>query len=141
MDRLLSLFKDFDIANVLPEADVFLRQMRLNLALILLIGPILLLLLGAWYYFLPRQEVGDPLGFRGLFRISGQKAWLQAQRLAGLGYGILGAALFVVFGIMSLFFGAMLPDAIANTVFVCVIIELILTLIVWIGIQLLSRKK
>lgn len=141
MDSLLSFFKEFDIANLMPEADVYLRQLRLDLALILLIGPILLLLLGAWYYFLPRQEVGDSLGFRGLFRISDQKTWLQAQKLAGLGYGILGAALLVVFGIMSLFFGAMAPDAIANTVLVCVIIELILTLIVWIGIQLLSRNK
>lgn len=141
MDQLLSFFKEFDIANLMPEADAFVSQLRGDLALIVLLGPILLLLLGAWYFFLPRQEVGDSLGFRGILPIKDEKTWRQAQRIAGLGYGVLGAALLVVFGVLCLFFGAMAPETVASCAFICVIVELILTLIVWIGIQALSRKK
>ena len=141
MDQLLSFFKEFDIVNFLPESEAFLGSLRTNVALIVLIGPILLLAVGAWYYFLPRTQVGDPLGFRGLRKIEDTKTWLYAQKLAGLGYGIVGAALFVVFGILCLFFGAMAPDAVATCAFICVIIELILTLIVWIGVQFLIQKN
>lgn len=141
MDQLLSFFKEFDIANFLPESEAFFSSLRADMALIVLIGPLLLLVLGAWYYFLPRPQAGDALGFRGLRKIEDTKTWLHAQKLAGLGYGILGLALFVIFGVLCLFFGAMSPDTVATCGFICVIIELILTLIVWIGIQIMIQKE
>ena len=111
------------------------------MAILVLIGPLLLIGLGAWYHFLPRTKINDPLGFQGLRRIEDKKTWMYAQRLAGLGYGILGIALFVVFGVLCLFFIAMTPDVIATCTFVCVIIELLLTLAVWLGVQFLTRTK
>lgn len=141
MDQLLSFLKEFDIANLLPEAEVFLDQFRLNMALITLLGPVLLIGLGAWYFFCPREQVGDPLGFRGLIPIREQSAWLYSQRLAGIGYGLVGIATTVVFGILCLFFGAMAPMTVATCAFVCVIIELLLTLTVWLGVPFLTRKE
>ena len=141
MDQLLSFLKEFDIANALPETAVFTTQLRWTMAILMLIGPLLLIGLGAWYYFLPRTRINDPLGFQGLQRIEDKKTWLFAQRLAGLGYGILGIALFVVFGVLCLFFIAMTTDVIAVCTFVCVMIELLLTLAVWIGIQILTAKN
>lgn len=141
MDQLLSLLKEFDIANFLPKAETFVDQLRLDLALLVLICPLLLLALGAWYYFLPREKVDDPLGFRGLRKVRSKQAWQYSQRIAGMGYGILGIAMVVVFGILCLFFGAMSPTSAATCAFVCVIIELILTLIVWVGIQVLTWNR
>jgi len=141
MDQLLSFFKEFDMVNFLPEMEAFLRSLRWNIALIVLIGPILLLVVGAWYYFLPRSQVNDPMGFRGFRKINNSKTWFYAQKVAGMGFGILGLALFVLFGVLSLFFGVMSPDTVATCAFICVIIELILTLLVWVSIQLQIQKR
>jgi multidrug transporter EmrE-like cation transporter len=71
MDSLLSFFKEFDIANLMPEADVYLRQLRLDLALILLIGPILLLLLGG-----TTDAMAKLFEFFGPEALSGQFLWI-----------------------------------------------------------------
>ncbi len=136
-----AFLKDFDFALLLPELDTFLGQMRFFLGLFLTLGPLCMLIFGLLYYFKPTDSPASRWGFRSYWTSGSDKSWQFAQKIAGMIFMILGGALFLVGLIMSLFFGAMAPDAIANTVFVCVIIELILTLIVWISIQILVRKK
>lgn len=141
MDKLLSLLKNFEMTDLLPEADVFLGQLRLWMALLVLLGPVLMIGIGAWFYFFPRTRVGDNLGFQGLSPITEKPAWDYAQKMAGMGYGIAGIALLAVFGVLCLFFGLMSPDAMATCTIICVIIELLLTLAVWLGVQFLTRTK
>lgn len=141
MDELLSLLKEFDIVNLLPAADQFMGQLRLLFGLAVMAGPLTLLGLGLWYYFAPPGEANHRAGFRTYHSMGSVAAWRYAQKLAGIGYGGLGAVLTVIMGILCLFYGLMGIGTVATCALVCVILQLLLTLTVWIGIQVLVYRE
>ena len=140
MDDILSLLQDFDIANFLPEPDKFLGSLEGWVRLLVLAGPLVLLGLGIWYYFAPPKEANHSAGFRTYWGMGSVEAWRFAQKLAGMGYMVLGGALTIIMLIVSLFFKAESALAMINTALVCVVIELILTLILWLGINALVYR-
>lgn len=140
MDDILSLLQDFDVANFLPEPDKFLKDLEGIMRLIVLAGPLVLLVLGAWYYFAPPKEANHSVGFRTYWGMGSVEAWRFSQRLAGLGYGLLGAVLTVVMLLVSFTFRGESAFAMANIAMVCVVIELILVLLVWVVLNLLIYK-
>lgn len=139
MDKILSFFQ-MDIAEMLPEMESFLSDLEGTVRLIVLLGPLILLALGAWYYFIPPKEANHRAGFRTYFTMGSVEAWRFAQKLAGMGYMVLGGALTVIMGIISIFFNGKAALAMINTALVCVIIELILVLVVWIGVHILVLR-
>ena len=139
MDKILSLFQ-MDIAEMLPEMSSYLSGLEGMVRLLVLACPLVLLVLGVWYYFFPPAEANQKAGFRTYFTMGSVEAWRFAQKLAGLGYLILGGALTVIVGIVSIFFNAENGVAMINTALICVIVELILVLIVWIGVQVLVLR-
>lgn len=136
MDKILSLLQ-MDIGEMLPELDSFLSDLVGTVRLIVLLGPVILLALGAWYYFIPPKEANHRAGFRTYLTMGSVEAWRFAQKLAGIGYMALGGALTVIVGIISLFFTGKEALTMIHIALVCVIVELILVLIVWIGVNLL----
>ena len=96
MKDILSLLQDFDVANFLPEPDKFLKNLEGFMRLLVLAGPLVLLVLGAWYYFAPPKEANHSVGFRTYWGMGSVEAWRFAQKLAGLGYGVLGAVLLLM---------------------------------------------
>ena len=137
MDDILSLLQDFDIANFLPEPDKFVNSLEGWVRLLVLIGPLVLLGLGIWYYFAPPKEANHSAGFRTYWGMGSVEAWRFAQKLAGMGYMVLGGVLSVLMLIVSLFFNGDKALAMINAALVCVIIELILVLLLWIIINML----
>lgn len=128
MDALTSLFKDFDFAALLPELDTFLGQTAFWAGLITVLGPLVLLGAGLVYFFFPSPNPKCPIGFRSYLSTGTTEVWCFAQRLAGMVYLGLGGALFVIYLILSFFFGAMGPMAMATTALVCIIIFAVLVL-------------
>ena len=96
MDDILSLLQDFDVANFLPEPDKYLNSLEGWIRLIVLAGPLVLLGLGLWYYFAPPKEANHSAGFRNYWGMGSVEAWRFAQKLAGMGYTVLGGALTVI---------------------------------------------
>ena len=141
MDDILSLLQDFDVANFLPEPDKFLKDLEGIMRLIVLAGPLVLLALGAWYYFAPPEEANHSVGFRTYWGMGSVEAWRFSQRLAGLGYGVLGAVLTVVMLLVSLTFRGESAFVMVNIAMVCVVIELVLVLLVWLVLNLLIYKN
>ncbi len=137
MDKILSFFKSMDIAEMLPEMGKFMSGLEGFARLAVLAGPLVLLALGLWYYFLPPKEANHKAGFRTYLTMGSVEAWQFAQKLAGMFYMVLGGGMTLVIGIISIFFNAEDALAMANTVFICVIVELVLTLIAWIGVNVL----
>ena len=137
MDDILSLLQDFDVANFLPAPEQFIKDLVGWTRFLVLIGPLLLVGLGAWYYFKPPKEANHSAGFRTYWGMGSVEAWLFAQKLAGIGYMALGAVLTVLMGIVCLFFRAQKAMAMINVALVCVIIELILVLGMWIILNIL----
>ena len=140
MDDILSLLQDFDVANFLPAPDKFVNSLEGWVRLLVLIGPLVVLGLGIWYYFAPPKEANHSAGFRTYYSMGSVKAWLFAQKLAGMAYMALGGALTVLMLIVSLFFNGEKAMAMINAALVCVIIEVILVVGVWVVLNILILK-
>ena len=140
MDDILSLLQDFDVANFLPAPDKFLNNLEGWVRLLILAGPLVMLVLGAWYYFAPPKEANHAAGFRTYYSMGSVKAWLFAQKLAGMTYMALGGALTVVMLIVSLFFNGEKAMAMITAALICVILEVILIGAAWAVLNILIMK-
>ena len=137
MDDILSLLQDFDVANFLPEPGDYVQSLVGWVRFFVLLGPLLLAALGAWYYFAPPKEANHSVGFRTYWGMGSVRAWLFSQKLAGMSFMALGGVLFVIMLIISLTFNGEKAMAMINTAFVCVVIQLVLVIALYIVLNLL----
>lgn len=140
MDDILSLLQDFDVANFLPAPEKFIHSLVGWMRLIVLAGPLVLLGLGVWYYFYAPKKPSRKAGFRTPWSMGGVKAWQFTQRLAGMAYMAVGGCLTLVMLIVSLFFRAEKGLTMVNTALVCVCIEFLMVLAVWVCIHVLVSR-
>ena len=151
MDDILSILQDFDVANFLPEPGDYISSLVGWVRFAVLLGPLILLILGVWYYFWPPKEANHSVGFRTYWGMGSIKAWLFSQKLAGMSFMILGGVLLILSLIVSFTFSGEKAMGMINTAFVLVLIQLLLILSVWVALNLLiyrafdkdgkSRKK
>ena len=118
----------------------FLGGLRALLVLAILIGPILLVALGAMYLLRPAPEANFKYGFRTYFGMGSIEAWQFSQKIAGLAFGGLGAVLLLVMFIVVLTFFKKDLFQIANTAIVCLIWQAVLALIARIVVSILCWK-
>ena len=140
MDDVLSLLQDFDVANFLPAPEQFLKDLEGWTRFFVLLGPLVLLALGACYYFAPPKEANHSFGFRTYWGMGSVQAWLFAQKLAGMGYMVVGGALTILIGLISLTFRGRAAMAMINAAVVCVLLELLIVLALWIGLNVLIYR-
>lgn len=126
MGILSALFRDFDIANLLPKMDTFLGQLRFWSGLLVTIGPLVMLIFGLLYFFKPTDSRHSLFGYRSYYTSGSDAAWRFAQRIAGMCWIAVGGGLFAITLIISLFYGLMDPLQMAITALVCVGVELLL---------------
>ena len=136
MDFITKLF-DLDLSKFVPEMPAFLGGLRALLVLAILIGPILLVALGAMYLLRPAPEANFKYGFRTYFGMGSIEAWRFSQKIAGLAFGGLGAVLLLVMFIVVLTFFKKDLFQIANTAIVCLIWQAVLALIARITVSIL----
>ena len=141
MDDILSLLQDFDVANFLPEPEQFMKDLVGWTRFLVLIGPLLLAGLGAWYYFKPPKEANHSAGFRTYWGMGSVEAWLFSQKLAGLSYMALGGVLTVLSFLISLTFNGNKAMGMISTAFVIVLIQLLLVLGLHIVLNLLIYRS
>ena len=140
MDDILSILQDFDVANFLPEPGDYVQSLVGWVRLLVLLGPLLMAGLGAWYFFAPPKEANHSVGFRTYWGMGSIRAWLFSQKLAGMSFMGLGGVLFVIMLIVSLFFNGEKAMGMINTAFVCVLIQLVLVLALYIVLNLLIYR-
>ena len=121
MEKITAIFEKIDLAKAVPEMDALLSKVQTATTVALLIGPVLMLLLGLWYYFLPPKEANHRAGFRTWFGMGSVQAWRFTQRLAGVVWGGLGLVLTIVMGILCLGFGGKELADIVSTAFIALI--------------------
>lgn len=136
----MSFFQDFDFAKLLPEPEKFLGSLEGWIRFFVLLGPLVLLGLGIWYYYCPPKEANYRAGFRTYFGMGSVEAWLFAQRLAGKAYLILGGGLTALMLVISLFFSGKNAMATIIVALICVIVELLLVIGVWVLIYMLVYR-
>lgn len=138
--ELISKLFDMDLSALVPELPVFLGLMNTLLVLAVLIGPILMVVLGALYLFKPAPEANFKYGFRTYFGMGSIEAWQFSQRIAGLILGALGALLLIIMFIVVLTFIRKNLLQIAGTAIVCLIIQAVLAFAARIAISFLCWK-
>lgn len=140
IEKLTALLEGFDLTKIVPDLDTFLGRLEMTVRLAVLIGPLVLLGLGIWYYFAPPKEANHLAGFRSYISMGSVEVWRYAQRIAGMIWGVLGAGLTVIMGLVSLIFSGKEAITMISAGFVCVVIEAVLVLAGYIAIQMLIRK-
>jgi len=140
MDDILSLLQDFDVANFLPAPEDYLRSLVGWVRFAVLLGPLILAALGAWYYFAPPKEANHSVGFRTYWGMGSVKAWRFSQKLAGISFLVLGGALLILSFIISLTFNGQKAMGMITTAFVLVVIQLLLVLGLCIVLNLLIYR-
>lgn len=140
MDIVVSLLKGFDVENLMPPLGSFLSGIKFWMILLMLVGPLLMLALGAMYYYKPPKEANFSWGFRTYFTMGSVEVWQFTQRLAGRMWMVLG-------GIMSgatLVLGVLLSFISAQAVTIgavwIVLAELVLVVGSWIAINSVVLK-
>lgn len=141
MDAILSLLEGFDLNNFIPPLDTVMGWVLLFARLAVLMGPLILLGLGVWYFLRPPKEANYSIGFRAIYGMGSVEAWRFTQRLVGVIWGGLGVLLTVVMLIVCLTFsGEAMADAVWSAC-VCLIIEAALVLISIIAINVIVALR
>ncbi len=91
-----SLLDNLDLTKLVPDLSTLLGKVQLIVTVAVMVGPILMLLFGLWFLFLPPKEANHKAGFRTFFGMGSVEAWRFTQKAAGITWGILGLVLSVV---------------------------------------------
>lgn len=81
---------------IVPELSQLLSDIRFWMGFAMFLGPVLLLIFGAYYLFLAPPEANHKSGYRTYFGMGSISAWRYTQNLAGKVFGLLGAVLAIV---------------------------------------------
>lgn len=141
MEAITAFLESFDIAKLLPELGSFIGDLRFWAGLFMLIGPIIMLAMGAWYYFLPAREANHHIGFRTHISMGSVEAWRYSQRLAGLWYMVCGGALAVLSLVLILVLAFGQPMVMASIAFIMILLQAIAAVALWVLLQLMIGKK
>ena len=137
MEAITAFMESFDIAKLLPDLGKFISDLRFWAGLFLLIGPIIMLLLGLWYFFLPTKEANHHVGFRAYFGMGSPEAWGYAQKKAGLFYMIGGGALAVISLVLIMIFAGGDPMKMATTTLIVLLAQALGALGLWLSLQIM----
>jgi len=121
MNSITAFFDKIDFTKLVPELDTLLGRLQAVASWALMIGPIVMLIFGLWYFFLPPKEANHKVGFRTWFGMGSVEAWRFTQRLAGVVWTGLGIVLLVIAIITSLTFGGKDVMQIATSAFICLL--------------------
>ena len=141
MNSITAFFDEIDLTKLVPELDTLLGKLQAVASWALMIGPIVMLVFGLWYFFMPPKEANHRVGFRTWFGMGSVEAWQFTQRLAGIVWGGLGIVLTVMAIIVSLTFGGKDAMQVATTAFICLMWQAGLALIGWFGIGFIVMMR
>lgn len=141
IDKLVTLVDDIDLASLFPAMDTVLGWTTLIARICILAAPLVMLVLGLRYRFLPPAEANYKTGYRFFFGMGSDHAWLYTQRLAGIVWTVLGAVMTLAMLVAGLLFGKMDPMAAANAVLICVGIQLALIVVSCLVINIVVSVK
>lgn len=132
MDNAITSLMDL----IIPALGALLSDLRTWLTVAVLLGPILLLVMGLLYFFLPPKEANHKFGYRTYFGMGSIQAWRFTQWLAGLVWGVLGIGLTVAMVIVCIVNGGSTVDAFSSVALICLVVQAGLALLSWLGIEI-----
>ncbi len=134
MNKITGFMDSLDLSKLVPELGDLLKKVGSIAGWAVFLCPMLVLALGAIYFFKPPKEANHGFGFRTYFGMGSMEAWKYTQRFAGLVYMGVGGLLTIVMGIICLTFGGKEATLILDRALTCLIWEAALIFASWAGI-------
>lgn len=129
--------EEMDLTQYLPGLDGLQSSLATWMKVLVIIGPIVMLLLGLYYYFLSPKEANFSAGYRFRYAMSRVGVWRFTQKLAGIAYGGLGLILSIVMlCLMSGFSDMSAPDLVWRA-FKCLLWQIILALVAMLAVDVI----
>lgn len=135
MDKLTAIFDGLDLSKLVPQMEGLLNTIQLLASIAILIGPVVMVVMGVRYLFLPPKEANHRAGFRTYFGMGSVEAWLLTQKIAGIAIGAAGLALGIVMLIICKGYGSKDIMEVVLSAIECLLWEAGIALAVYFGIS------
>ncbi len=123
--------------KIIPELGKLLSDVKLWLNLAMLIGPVLLLAMAAFYLFLSPKEANHKAGYRTFFGMGSVKAWNYTQKIAGLVWGGAGLIMLLAAVIGCIILAGQTLDGGAAAAQVILIIQAVCAVLAFLTVEIL----
>jgi uncharacterized membrane protein len=134
-EEITSVTEEMDLTQYLPELEGLQSGLTTFMRILVLAGPVIMLLLGLYYFFLSPKEANYKAGYRFRYAMSRVGVWRFAQRVAGIAYGGLGLVLTIVMICLVVGFSEMnSPDLVWYAV-KCILWQIILVLVATLAVD------
>ena len=129
MDKLAELVSDFDMEKFMPELDSVIGWVELLSRVAVMIGPVLVLIFGLIYFFIPPKEANHLFGYRLFWGMSSVDAWQYTQKTAGWVWLGLGLGMTVAMSVICNSYRDMAWEAMLLSALISVIVELLFVIV------------
>ena len=137
VENLVELINNFDPSAYLPEIDSIMGWVETFVRLCVMAAPVIMLVFGLSYLFLPAKEANHQVGYRFYFGMGSVAAWRFTQKVAGFAWSGLGLILSVIMFLICGTFREMDGMAMADTAVLCILWEIGLMALCCISINIL----
>lgn len=137
MEIITSLLEGFDLNKIIPDLSTFLGKLQMVASIAVMVGPIVMLLSGVWFWLHPPKEANHKAGFRTYFGMGSVEAWTFTQGLAGKVWTVLGGLLTIICGIFCVTFGGKEIGQVVNTAVVLLLIQAGLAFLAWLSVTVI----
>ena len=95
IENIKEIMDGVDIAALLPDLNNILDKLNGVVQYLVLVGPVVLLFLGLFYFLLSPKEANYTVGYRFRWGMGSVQAWQFMQKLAGAVWMLLGMGLLI----------------------------------------------
>ena len=126
---------------IVPELNKLLSDLGFWLHMALLVGPVMMLIFGLYYFFLSPKEANHRAGYRTYFGMGSVPAWQFTQKLAGIAWGGLGLLLTIAMIIVWLVTKNDELQQSVSTALTCLIIQACAVLVAFLTVEIMVFLK
>lgn len=134
MNKITQLLDKLNPAKLVPNLDNLIGKIDTIIKWAIMAGPVILLVLGLIYIFIPPKEANHSFGFRTYFGMGSVEAWRFTQRISGIVLGALGLVLTIVMAIILSGWKGLNPIVVLDKATRCLIWEIALAAISYLGL-------
>ena len=140
-DQVTMVTEEMDLTQWLPDLSNAQSSLTTWMRVIVIAGPVLMLLLGLYYFFLSPPEANYRAGYRFRYAMSKVSVWQFTQRLAGLVYGGMGLVLTIIMIICMISFSDRTPPDLVWFTVKCILWQIILVMVATLAVNIYIMVK
>ena len=101
IENIKEIMDGVDIAALLPDIHKLVEKSGEIARVLILVGPVLILFLGLYYFLISPKEANYTTGYRFRWGMGSEQAWQFMQKLAGMVWMVIGLVLLIAMAILG----------------------------------------